>query len=74
MRDHRHQQCHRVCIGVIVIVVVESCGDPRDSQIKRTIGFGDPSNRRRKDPVVCSEGIDNWVSYLVEGEYRVEVE
>jgi hypothetical protein len=65
---------HRGGSGDIVIVVVESCGDPGDSQIERTIGFGDPGNRRRKDPVVCIEGIDNRVCYRVEGEYRVEVE
>jgi hypothetical protein len=43
-----------MCIGDIIIVVVESRGDPRDSQIERTIGLGDPGNRRRKDPVVCA--------------------
>ena len=74
MGDHLHQQCHRRGIGDVVIIVIESCGDPSDSRIERTIGFGDPGNCRRKDPVVCSEGIDNRVSYRVEGEYRVKVE
>ena len=44
--------------GVIVIVVNESRGNPRDSQVERTIGCGDVRNRRRKDPVVGIEGID----------------
>ena len=74
MGDRWHQQRHREGIGDVVVVVIESCGDPSDSQIERTIGFGDPGNRRRKDPVVCSEGIDNQVSCCVESEYPVEVE
>ena len=70
MRNHRHQRRHRMCIGGIVIVVVESCGNSRDSQIERTIGFGDPRNRRRKDPVMCSEGSD----YRVENRGEVKKE
>ena len=56
MGNQRQGRRHRICTGVIVIV--ESRGNPRDSQIERTICCGDVRNRRRKDPVVCSEGID----------------
>ena len=74
MGDRWHQQRHCGGIGDINAVIIESCGDPSDSQIERTIGVGDPGNRRRKDPVVCSEGSDNRVSCRIESEYRVEVE
>ena len=51
---------------VIVIVVAESFGDPSDSRIERASGFVHPGNSRRKDPVVCSEGVDNRVCYRIE--------